>query len=180
MAQGNKSKDWSGFRLLLLGIFFFLVLLGLWTRAYYVQVVKGSKLEKRAEDQYWEEKTAYGKRGEIYDSRGNIMAKSLLVHSVFARPHKVDNPLRASKILSEILQRDSHKLSSELKSDRDFVWIVRQIGDDKSKKIRDAQLKGIYLVEKQRRYYPQGHLAGQLLGCVGVSGAVALLPFITV
>jgi len=152
----------------LLGTFFLLVLIGLWSRAYYIQIVQGSKLEKEAEDQYWDKKTAYGKRGEIYDRKGNLLAKTVMVDSVFARPKRIKNPVRASRILGEILELETGTIRAKLQKKADFVWIVRQIGDVKSKKIRDARLKGIYLIEKQRRYYPQGHLAGQLLGCVGV------------
>jgi cell division protein FtsI (penicillin-binding protein 3) len=148
--------------------FFALVWLGLWGRAYYIQVVSGSELAARANDQYWAERSAYGERGEIYDRKGRLLAKSVLVRSVFARPHKVASADYASEVLARILGRKRSVIREKLRQDRKFVWIARKIGDAKAQKIQSSYVQGIYLTEEKRRFYPQGHLAGQLLGFVGV------------
>jgi cell division protein FtsI (penicillin-binding protein 3) len=155
-------------RLYILAGFFALVWLGLWGRAYYIQVLSGNELAARANDQYWVKRSAYGERGEIYDREGRLLAKSVLVRSVFARPREVANADYAAEVLARVLERDRGSIREKLSQDRNFVWIARKVGDATAQKIQSSYVQGIYLTEEKRRFYPQGHLAGQLLGFVGV------------
>jgi len=164
----RQRRDWSKFRLVLLGIVFGLVWICLWARAFQVQVVMGPTLAEQADGQYWTRESVSGERGEIFDRNGEILAKTVVVKSVFARPDQVKDPLEVSRKLSDILETDRKGLLGKLRQDKPFVWIKRQVGDKTSHRIRTSCLAGIYLTEEQRRFYPQGHLAGQLLGFVGL------------
>jgi cell division protein FtsI (penicillin-binding protein 3) len=167
----RKTRDWSKFRLIMLAALFGLAWLCLWARAFQVQVVMGPDLSKQANRQYWTREVVAGERGEIYDRNGEILAKTVVVKSVFARPEQIENPGRVSRELSDILGLEPSDILDRLRQPKHFVWIKRQIADSKSQRIRAAGLAGVYLTEEQRRFYPQGHMAGQLLGFVGLDNS---------
>ena len=164
----KKKWDWSKIRLAALGCFCGLIWLGLWARAYHLQIIQGPDLARMANQQYWINISTYGQRGQITDARGRLLAKSVRVNSVFARPQEVAHPRQTSRTLSAILETSPEKVLKALKTDRSFVWIARKVSDRKSFQVQSAQLPGIYLTEEKDRFYPQGHLAGQLIGFVGL------------
>ena len=168
MAQRRKQRDWTKVRIVLVGIVFFLALGALWARAFWVQIYKGPALAAQARDQYWTEQTVRGLRGEIVDREGRLLAQSVAAQSVFARPQKIAKPKEVAAHLAPILRVDTAKLERSLRSTSSFVWLARKIGDPMAKAVAEAQLPGIFLTEEQDRYYPQGHLAGQMLGFTGV------------
>src|SRR5207244_2342246 len=48
-----------------------------------------------------------------------------------------------------------------------FVWIKRQIGPQEAEQIQALSADGVGMFYEPNRYYPQGQLAGQVLGFVG-------------
>jgi cell division protein FtsI (penicillin-binding protein 3) len=170
MRTGNPRarKDWSGMRIILLAGALVLVWTGLWVKTYLIQVVHGVELSEEAKAQYWTRESVRGLRGDIYSSRGALLAKSITVDSVFVRPREIEDPERVSRVLARILNAEPSALATRLNEDSGFVWIERKIGDKKAERIRSKELAGVYLTQEPRRIYPQGQLAGQLLGFVGM------------
>ena len=160
--------DWIKFRIALLGCLLGIVLLGLWARAYFVQVVLGPDLSRQASRQYWTHKSTYGQRGKIFDARGNLLAKSVKINSVFARPREIEKIGQTAETLQDILGKGIREFRTALGKDRSFVWLARKISDRTASEILAARLPGVYLTQEKARFYPQGHLAGQLLGFVGL------------
>lgn len=169
--SGNQPvKDRSRGKILFAGILFWLVLLGLWARAYHVQIVKGPEYARMANRQYWASETVSGKRGEILDRNGLLLAKTVVTQSVFARPAEIKDPWTAGVRLGQILGAQPRKISAMLDPKKRFVWIDRKISDAQALAIREEMLPGIYLDEESSRQYPQGPMAGQLLGFVNIDG----------
>lgn len=160
--------DWIRLRIVFLGGLLAMALLGLWVRAYYVQIVLGPNLSHQASDQHWVSKSTYGQRGKISDAKGNLLAKSVRMNSVFIRPGEIEKKEHTAQFLSRILDIDRQKIRRAVFEDRSFVWLQRKISDRKASAIRSAHLPGVHLSEEMARFYPQGKLAGQLLGFVGV------------
>ena len=101
---GNKPpRDWSRGKIIFAGVLFALALMGLWARAYHVQVVKGPEYAKMADRQYWASETVSGKRGEIFDRNGLLLAKSVTTHSIYVRPNEVGDVWSVSQRLGKIL-----------------------------------------------------------------------------
>lgn len=155
-------------RIVLLAGVLLLVWGGLWVRTYFIQVVHGLELSEEAKAQYWTRESVRGLRGDIYSSRGSLLAKSITVDSVFVRPKEIEDTDRVSRVLSRVLDMERGALAERLTDDSGFVWIERKIGDKKAQRIRSEELAGVYLTQEPRRIYPQGRLAGQLLGFVGM------------
>ncbi|MGM0645677.1 MAG: peptidoglycan D,D-transpeptidase FtsI family protein, partial [Thermodesulfobacteriota bacterium] len=168
MTQRTTGRDWSKIRIVLVGGVFFMILGGLWARAFWVQVYKGSELAAQAEQQYWTEQTVRGLRGDIIDRKGRLLAQSVTAHSVFARPQEITDPDQVAARLAPILQQDKARLQRLLDKEAPFVWLARKVGDPLAQAVAEAHLPGIFLTEEHDRYYPQGHLAGQLLGFTGM------------
>jgi cell division protein FtsI (penicillin-binding protein 3) len=155
-------------RILFLAGALVLVWAGLWVKTYYIQVVHGLELSGDSKAQYWTRESVRGLRGEIYSSSGSLLAKSVTVNSIFVRPKEIKNPDRVSRVLAEIVDPERSELAKRLNRKSPFVWIERKIGDKQAERIRAEELSGVYLTQESRRVYPQGRLAGQLLGFVGM------------
>ena len=166
-----KKIDWIRLRIVFLGCLLGLVLTGLWGRAYYLQIILGPDLTLQASDQHWTRKSTYGQRGSISDAKGSLLAKSVRVNSVFIRPEKIEKKGQTIQALSRILDLDKATIRDAVSENRPFVWLARKISDRRASEIQSARLPGVYLSEEKARFYPQGRLAGQLLGFVGVDNA---------
>ena len=169
---GNKMKgrDWTRVRLAFVAVLFGLAWAALWARAFQVQVLQGEELAARADRQHVSVEFARGERGRILDRRGRVLAKSVAVNSVFARPADVADPQASARSLSRVLHEPAGDLLKKLKSDKPFVWLKRGIGDKPAAGVRSLGDPGIGILVEYGRTYPNGHLAGQLIGFVGLDG----------
>ncbi len=166
----GKAKDVSRRRLIVGLAFFLFAWLGLWLRAGWVQIVKGPQYSELARRQHLSAEFERGRRGEIYDRNGVVLAKSIPIESVYARPLEIPDTLQAAQVLSPILGEPVNSLAKKLRSQKNFIWLARQIDDRAAAKIRQKKLPGIHLVPEYARLYPNGHVAGPLLGFVGLDG----------
>ncbi|HYY52972.1 MAG TPA: penicillin-binding protein, partial [Myxococcales bacterium] len=111
------------------------------------------------------------RRGMIVDRRGEPLAVTRDVDSVFADPSAFDTPRArdvAAARLADALRLDRRKVAEKLaQSDRRFVWIKRRIDEASARRVRGLLLDGIELVKEPKRFYPQRELAGHVLGFVG-------------
>ena len=168
---GSKpTKDRSRSKIIFAGFLFALALMGLWARAYYVQVVKGPEYAKMANRQYWASETVSGKRGEIFDRNGLLLAKSIVTPSVYVRPNEIKDPWTVSHRLGAILGVQPKNIAAEMGPKKRFVWVARKISDAQAQAIKAEALPGVYLETENSRQYPQGHMAGQLLGFLNMDG----------
>lgn len=169
--SGSKpSKDRSRGKIIFAGVLFGLALMGLWARAYYVQVVKGPEYAKMANRQYWASETISGKRGEIFDRNGLLLAKSITTPSIYVRVNEVKDPWTVSQRLGAILGQNPKSIRELMGAKKRFVWVARKISDAQAQAVKDEMLPGVYLDAENSRQYPQGHMAGQLLGFVNMDG----------
>jgi cell division protein FtsI (penicillin-binding protein 3) len=164
----KKSFDWTRIRLRVVAFFFLCILGALWARAYQVQILKGPELARSAQRQYWTREYAGGGRGEIFDRNGMLLAKSVQVSSVYTRPLEVRDPRATAVTVARILNVSEKGLYKSLREKKSFVWIARKISDKQAALLEQANLPGIHMLVETERVYPQGHLAGQLLGFVGM------------
>jgi cell division protein FtsI (penicillin-binding protein 3) len=155
-----------------IGILFacFLVLLGLATlRAGYLFAFKGSSLRKLAVTQQVEDLTQIARRGTIVDRRGTDLAVSEDASTVYATPFLVKDPLGAAEKIAPIIGRSRDKLAATLGDrKRGFAYLARKIDPHEAARIRRLEIAGIGVLDDSRRYYPEGQLAAQVLGAVGI------------
>ena len=140
-------------------------------RAAKVQLLDRSRLSRLQRDQTRRELEWVPRRGMIVDRRGEPLAVTRDVDSVFADPSAFDTPRArdvAAARLADALRLDRRKVAEKLaQSDRRFVWIKRRIDEASARRVRGLLLDGIELVKEPKRFYPQRELAGHVLGFVG-------------
>ncbi|GAU07816.1 penicillin-binding transpeptidase domain-containing protein [Desulfoplanes formicivorans] len=166
----TSSEVWSGRKIVMLAVVFTLGLLAIWCRAYYVQIVSGHALVERAKQQYWASRQLQGERGAIVDRQGRLLAKSVSTYSVFINPAHIRDKRKTVTTLHKIVGGSKKRLNRLVREKSSFVWVARQIGDRQIAQLRKADLPGVYLKKEWMRLYPQGHVAAQLLGFVGIDG----------
>lgn len=129
---------------------------------------------QRADAQHLGEAELPALRGEIRDRNNVVLATSIARWSVAVNPEllqkdgKVDE---AVEMLSESLGADPETVRSVAERAGTFGWISRKVNDDVAKSVREAGIKGVFLLKEPtpgRRYYPKGRLASHLLGTTGV------------
>ncbi|HPD15758.1 MAG TPA: penicillin-binding protein 2 [Planctomycetota bacterium] len=88
--------------------------------------------------------------------------------ALYARPAKVTDPEAAAAALAPLLNRDAEELRTDLDGLRQFVWVKRKVSEQDARRVMAAGLEGVGILPEYKRSYPQGELAGQLIGFVGM------------
>lgn len=139
-------------------------------------VVEHDRLTAMAADQLAQVQEIPAERGVILDDRGQLLATSVQVYSVYATPPQVRNPAAEATILAGLLQMPKAELVSRLSGGKAWVWLRRRVQPVISDSIRALALPGIGLLPETRRVYPTAGaspgstLAAQLIGYVNVNG----------
>lgn len=170
MTRGRRQRPFQRDRLLVvMGLFAagFLLILG---RLYGLQVGGHAKWYERGMRQYNQHATLQPERGEILDRHGRVLATSVAVPSVYAVPREIEQPEQTADTLTALLKTPDETLRRRLASEASFVWLARQVSPGTATQLRERRLPGVDFVTEMRRYYPKHHLAGQLLGFVGLDG----------
>ncbi len=143
-------------------------------RLFNLQVLAHSFYQEVANNQHRLQKKLFPERGKIFmkekDSLFPVAVNQELM-TVYAVSQEIEDPEKTSYKLADILEIDLGELLNKLnkKSNR-FQIIKRRITAEEEKKVRDLNLKGIYMESESWRYYPGGDLAAQLIGFVGYAG----------
>lgn len=164
----KRVRDWSRAKLTFVGVVFALVLAGLWVRAGYLQIVQGPDLARLALRQHMASESDRGERGQIFDRSGRLLAKTVEFSAVSVRPKELADLDATANQLGGILRIKPAWIKKRLESSKPFVYISRRVDDKASAEIRQVNLPGVYLEAEHGRSYPNRHLAGQVLGFVGM------------
>jgi cell division protein FtsI (penicillin-binding protein 3) len=148
----------------LLFLVLFLVVGG---RAMQLQLLQGDKLMRLGQRQHLKEWIVLPKRGALFDRSGEPLALSMESQSVYARPHRVQDANDLSRSLAQILKLRLGDVKGKITAEKSFVWIKRQVTSTEAEKIQALNADGIGMFYEPNRHYPQGQLAGQLIGFVG-------------
>jgi cell division protein FtsI/penicillin-binding protein 2 len=142
----------------------FLVIVG---RAFWLQGVQGSKLASEAVSQQTEVVTVPGLRGDLLDRRGNKLAASEDAATIYATPYQVKNPPQAAAQLAPILKEKKGEVLEALTAEGGFSYLAQKVDLSTAAKVEALELEGIGELPDSRRVYPQGEMAGQVIGAVG-------------
>src|SRR5579859_942657 len=165
MAQSNQIANRRLYILAGFLLFWFLVICG---RLVWLQIIQYGDYTQRAAKQQQRSIEVSPVRGNIYDRRGNELAMTVSVDSVFAVPSEVPDIRSTAQVLGRVLKADSTEIESRMKGSRAFAWVARKIDNATSSRVRALNLKGIYFQKESKRFYPKGELAAQVLGYVGL------------
>ncbi|MGE5145322.1 MAG: peptidoglycan D,D-transpeptidase FtsI family protein [Candidatus Eiseniibacteriota bacterium] len=104
-------------------------------------------------------------RADIRDRNGTVLATSLVTHSLYADPAQILDPHEAAVKLARVLpDLDVKQVEADLRSDRRFVWLQRHLTPQQYYQVNRLGIPGLSFRQDERRVYPQGPLAAQILG----------------
>jgi cell division protein FtsI (penicillin-binding protein 3) len=154
----------SRLTLVVLGLAF-LALLG---RAFYLQGLHDDFLRQKGESRYSRVIDISATRGRILDRNGEPLAISTPVKSVWAIPADVKLTADKLKKLSALIELDAGEIQRRLESDKDFVYLKRQLPPEAAAQVEELGIPGLYQQREYRRFYPAGEVTAHVLGFTGI------------
>jgi cell division protein FtsI (penicillin-binding protein 3) len=139
-------------------------------RAFWLQGVEASQLSSQALSQQTQTVMVPGLRGSILDRNGTRLASSEDAATIVATPYLVKKPGKAAQKLAPILNEKAQEISKALDTKSGFVYLKKDIDLAAAQKIAKLNIEGIEQIPGSRRTYPQGEMAGQVIGVVGTEG----------
>jgi cell division protein FtsI (penicillin-binding protein 3) len=150
----------------------FAAFLALAGRALWLQGLSTEFLQKQGEARYARTLELPATRGKITDRNGEVLASSVPVKAVWAIPDDVlEAPADKLRALAGLLEMPEAELRKKLDSDRNFVYLKRQVEQETVDKILKLQISGIETRKEYKRFYPQGEVMAHVVGFTNVEDA---------
>uniref|UniRef100_UPI00286B86E8 penicillin-binding transpeptidase domain-containing protein n=1 Tax=Salinibacterium sp. TaxID=1915057 RepID=UPI00286B86E8 len=147
-----------------------------------IQVVRADEFNAASLDKRGREVTTYGVRGDIVDARGAVLADSVLRYDIIASPRvallqkdaAVSVPADLAA-LAAVTKQDPAVLYAALTADptSDFMYLVRGVTLDTFEQIDALDISWADAQREAARSYPNGQIAGNLVGFIGTDGPQA-------
>lgn len=166
----------------------------LFLRLFYLQILQADTLSASASEFRAQSYTVHGKRGDILDSKGQVLATSIERYNVGVNQELISTYVRygtrhqkgksvtyvegtgaaaAAEDLAPILNMDRAELGGKLlggENKSTFAYIARDISPEKWREIQRLGIPGIEPEQYMKRVYPNGKVAGNIIGFVGQTG----------
>ena len=163
-----EAEKWLKFRTVTLLVFFLVLFISLISRALQLQILSCKTLKTLAEKQHIVTSPLPPERGIIFDRMGEKLAVSVMADSVCADPSKLRNPNEVAGGIASLLHSDKDTILQKLAGRGNFCWLARKIPPDEAITVKNQNIDGIFLIKESKRFYPNGELAGHLIGFVGM------------
>jgi cell division protein FtsI (penicillin-binding protein 3) len=112
-------------------------------------------------------------RGTITDRRGEPLAVSSPVDSVWANPRELRNFPGEIPRLAAAVGRDPDSLLRAISSqpEREFLYLRRHLAPTDAQAVLQLGIPGVHLQREYRRFYPAGEVTGHVLGFTNIDDA---------
>jgi len=150
----------------------FMAFLTLAGRALWLQGMSTDFLQKQGASRYARTLELPATRGKITDRNGQVLASSVPVKAIWAIPDDVQEaPKDKLRDLAKLLDMSDAELRKKLDSDRNFVYLKRQVEQDTADKIVKLGIAGIETRKEYKRFYPEGEVMAHVVGFTNVEDA---------
>ncbi len=140
-------------------------------RLFVLQIDQGNFYKAIAQGQQVQLSEMEGERGYVYFSNGEILAMNKEEPYLFISPAEIENKEEVIEAILKIIDVEESFLLSLLEDENSFYKIVKkEIGKEKADEIRSLKLKGLYIGNDTKRYYPTEQTASQIIGFVNQDG----------
>ena len=148
-------------------------------RLVWLQVIRHGHYVKAAAAQQQRTFEVAPRRGVLYDRNLRELAMTVLVDSVYAVPSEMaDNRADDAAMLARLVHTEPHDhftsqegITARLNASKNFAWVARRVDAETATRVRELNLKGVYLQKEFKRFYPNNDLGAQMLGYVGMDDA---------
>lgn len=161
-------------------LIFFVAIVG---RLFQYQIFQSAQINEQSAPRRLVTTTIPALRGDIVDSKGKILATTVMSYDITVDPtqvqpytspfngkdvlHTVDE---ATQSLASILQLDPAVVAEKLKGTSHYSLIAKQVDGATYLRIKNLDIPWVYFVAVPHRVYPNGALLGNLLGFIGTEG----------
>ena len=138
-------------------------------RAVYLQVWQSEFLTDQGEKRVQRIAPIPAYRGMITDRRGEPLAVSTPVETLWANPREAHPTAAQIQSLAHLLDKNPDSLA-RLFADKSkaFVYIERLVEPPKAKQVKALNIVGLHSRPAYRRYYPAGDVTAHMLGITNV------------
>lgn len=159
-----------------------------------LQVIDAGWLSEAAETQRTSSITIEPRRGTIYDRNGVVLATSVDATTIYVDPSEVTDANMTASLLAEVLGGEAKDYLEKVTASNTLYSVIKRkadtsVGDQLSElateRVAQAQEKadekakasgeeaetvasGIHFVTESRREYPNGQVAGQIVGACNI------------
>ncbi|CAN5119021.1 penicillin-binding protein 2 [soil metagenome] len=144
-----------------------------------IQLVQAAELNAASYDKRAQSLTTYGTRGSIVDANGAVLADSVMRYDITASPRSAlakgdaDGSVTAALAkIAAITKQNPADLMAVLAADpkSDFAYLDKGVTLDEFRAVYDLDIPWVYFEPRPSRTYPNGAIAGNLVGYVGTDG----------
>jgi cell division protein FtsI (penicillin-binding protein 3) len=163
-----------------------------------IQIVRASELNEQAQEARSEPVTVYGARGDIVDANGKVLADSVMRYDIALSPKQAvkgpvarevpdpDDPEQTKSVevpLEQVaaelgavvgLTGDQVQgiISAKLAEnpDSDFAYVAKLVDTETYERVKELGIPWVEPYQHPSRRYPNGAVAGNLVGWVGPDG----------
>jgi len=166
-----NELDERGWRLYVLFAVITGCVLILIARLVYIQVIEHGHFAELAAAERWRREAVPARRGVIRDADGAPLATTVAYEGLYADAAQIEDPAATANALSPLLGKPASSLKAKL-AQRQAAPVLVQSGlsATTADRIRELNLPGLYFQPERQRLHPEGNLAAQVLGVVGVDG----------
>lgn len=149
---------------------FALAAVGLMGRAVDLQILDDGFLTGQARARHQRVVEIPAHRGRILDRKGEPLAVSTPVDSIWAEPDPLLAQPGAVTELAGAIGGDAARLRQRLvrRAERQFVYIRRHMAPAEADKVMALGLPGVHVQREYRRYYPNGEVTAHVLGFTNI------------
>jgi cell division protein FtsI (penicillin-binding protein 3) len=135
-----------------------------------LQVIQGPKLAASSQSNRLTNVIMPAIRGNINDVNGAPIATTVIAKNVTCDQTLIKDPVAVANQLAPVLGMPVEELVVALTGDKRFNYIAKQITPEKWKEVAALDIAGIFSEPTTTRVYPNGQLAGSIVGYVGAEG----------
>ena len=147
----------------------FAAFVGLIARALWLQGITTEFLQAQGATRYARTLELPATRGRVTDRNGQVLASSVPVKAIWAIPDDVlEAPKQKITELANLLGMPEFELRKKLDSDRQFVYLKRQVEQEVADKITALGIAGIETRKEYKRFYPEGEVMAHVVGFTNV------------
>ncbi|KAF0103141.1 MAG: cell division protein FtsI (penicillin-binding protein 3) [bacterium] len=138
-------------------------------RAVYLQVWQSDFLTNQGEKRAHRVESIPAYRGVITDRRGEPLAVSTPVETLWANPREASPDAGQIQALAHLLEKNPDQLR-RLFADKSkaFVYLERLVEPARAERVKALGISGVYGKPEFRRYYPAGEVTAHVLGITNI------------
>lgn len=156
-----------------------------------IQVVRAAELAEESEARRSIPVTVYGARGDIVDANGVPLADSVYRYDITVSPRFVRDYTRSDEetgakvtttvadalaAVAAIVEGDPIAMRAEIEAqlaenpEDDHAYLARRVTTEQFQAVRELDIPWVYWERLPSRTYPNGQIAGNLVGFLGTDG----------